>query len=128
MQLPDLRYWKTVQGSPLVIPTFSSPYASNIQCLVDGRAGHDGAKRELRSLTIGSLPLAVSEEVIETVATGLKVVPPHLMNVLYRTMTVVGARLNIEEAIETKDTADMSHSFPFFHFVRSHAAFRNVGA
>ena len=56
----------------------------DIQRLVDGGTGRDKAKCELRSLMVGFLPLVVSEEDIETVAVGLKVIFPCLTNISYQ--------------------------------------------
>ena len=45
---------------------------------LDGGAGRDEAKGELRSLLVGQLPLQVRREGIETVVMGFKVIFPHL--------------------------------------------------
>ena len=55
--------------------------ANDIQRLVNRGTGCDKARCELRSLTVGLLPLEVREEDIETVAMGLKVTFPCLMNI-----------------------------------------------
>ena len=55
----------------------------DIQRLVDGGAQHDEAKCALWSLTVGSLQPVVREEDIETVAMGLKIIFPRLVNISY---------------------------------------------
>ena len=53
----------------------------DIQRLVDGGTGRNKTKCELRSLTVGFLPLEVSEEDAETVAMGLKIIFPRLIDI-----------------------------------------------
>jgi len=49
--------------------------------LVDEGARHDEARCELRNLKVGFLPRVVHEEDIETIAMGLHIIFPRLMNI-----------------------------------------------